>query len=114
MIIGLYVNKETLIETFKRQHPDTEIIIKYIEPNDEKLQNCLKYLIDENNLPETDCVKLYNKTYILENIKRLKYNFEQEVKLNSEVNNNPNVYLQNVEFNKFSIEDLTKFILLSK
>lgn len=98
-------NTDYLIKDFKKMHPNTKLIIKFISPNDEKLQNCLKVIIDENNLPETDCVKLYNKKYILEFIKDLEYNYINDVRLNNVIYGEKEIYLKEINFKSFNIED---------
>lgn len=50
-------NRGYLVEEFEKRHPNTKLNIRFISPDDEKLQNCLKVIINENSLPETDCVK---------------------------------------------------------
>ena len=98
-------NAAYLINEFKKRHPKTNLIIRYINPDDEKLQNCLKVIIDENNLPETDCVKLYNKQYILEFIRNLENNFTKDVKLNKVVYGEKKICLRKINFENFEIKD---------
>ena len=98
-------NSEIFNEQFKKEHPDTDLILKFILPDNEKIQNCLKVIIDENELPQTDCIKLYNKTFILEYIRRLNYDYIHTVKLNNVVYNEQEVFLEEVKFEKFDEED---------
>lgn len=98
-------NQDYLIKEFEKKHPNTKLKIRFIDPNEEKLQNCLKVIIDENNFPETDCVKLYNKTYILEIISSLKYDFKKDIKLKNIIYNEKEIYLKDINFKGFNIED---------
>lgn len=99
-------NSEYLVEQFNKIHTNTKMVIKFIEPNNEKMQNCLKIIIDENKLPETDCIKLYNKEFILEFIKKLKYNFSKIVKLKYVVWNDEEITLKYLLFKNFNTEDV--------
>lgn len=98
-------NEDYLTKESERKHPNTKLKIKFINPNEEKLQNCLKVIIDENNFPETDCVKLYNKTYILAVIKTLKYDTKEKIKLENIVYDEKEIYLKDINFKNFNIED---------
>lgn len=79
--------------------------IRFINPNEEKLQNCLKIIIDENNFPETDCIKLYNKTYIMEFIRNLKYDIKEEIKIKNIVYDEKEICLRDINFKNFNMED---------
>ena len=39
-------NQEYLIQEFEKKHPNTKLKIRFINPNEEKLQNCLKVIIE--------------------------------------------------------------------
>lgn len=88
-----------LIEQFNKIHTNTKLIIKYIETDNEKLQNCLKTIINENKLPETDCVKLYNKEAVLKLINKLEYNFDKPVKLEYNVWEDKEIILKSLLLN---------------
>ena len=95
-----------LIEQFNKIHTNTKLIIKYIETDNEKLQNCLKTIINENKLPETDCVKLYNKEVVLKLINKLEYNFDKPVKLKYNVWGDKEVILKSLLLRNFREEDV--------
>lgn len=95
-----------LIEQFNKIHTNTKLIIKYIEPDNEKLQNCLKTIINENKLPETDCVKLYNKEVILKFINKLEYNFDKTVKLEYNIWGDKEILLKSLMLRNFNEEDI--------
>lgn len=99
-------NSVKLSEQFKKIHKNTQLIIKYIEPNNEKLQNCLKTIINENKLPETDCVKLYDKEIILKFINNLEYNFDKVVKLKYNVWGDKEIQLKSLLLRNFRKEDI--------
>ncbi len=94
------------MEQFKKIHKSTQLIIKYIEPNSEKLQNCLKTIINDNKLPETDCVKLYNKEVVLKFINKLEYNFDKTVKLQYNVWGDKEILLKSLILRNFKEEDV--------
>ena len=98
-------NQEYLIKEFEKKHPNTKLKIRFINPNEEKLQNCLKVIIDENNFPETDCIKLYNKTYIMEFIRKLKYDVKEEIKIKNIVYDEKEICLRDINFKNFNMED---------
>lgn len=98
-------NQEYLIQEFEKKHPNTKLKIRFINPNEEKLQNCLKVIIDENNFPETDCIKLYNKTYIMEFIRDLKYSIKEEIKLKNIAYDEKEICLRDINFKNFNMED---------
>ena len=95
-------NKEYLINEFKKYHDNTELKIIYYEPNGRQRQNCLKNIIQDNNLIETEIIKLYDLDLILNTIKEIKYNYMEEVYYNSQERNNK---LIDVLFNEFSTDD---------
>lgn len=95
-----------LIEQFNKIHTNTKLIIKYIETDNEKLQNCLKTIINENKLPETDCVKLYNKEVVLKLINKLEYNFDKPVKLEYNVWGDKEIILKSLLLRNFREEDV--------
>lgn len=94
------------MEQFKKIHKSTQLIIKYIEPNSNKLQNCLKTIINDNKLPETDCVKLYNKEIVLKFINKLEYNFDKTVKLKYNVWGDKEIILKSLLLKKIREEDI--------
>lgn len=98
-------NRGYLVEEFEKRHPNTKLNIRFISPDDEKLQNCLKVIINENSLPETDCVKLYNKKYILEFIKDVEYHFTNDIKLKNVVYGEEEILLKEIYFKNFKTED---------
>lgn len=87
-------NEEYLHNEFKKHHLETELIIKYVEPDEKKRQNSLEIMISENNLIETDIIKLYNPELILKSLKNIKYNYSEEI-----------YYLDNEE-RKIILEDI--------
>lgn len=95
-----------LIEQFNKLHTNTKLIIKYIETDNEKLQNCLKTIINENKMPETDCVKLYNKEVVLKLINKLEYNFDKPVKLEYNVWGDKEIILKSLLLRNFREEDV--------
>lgn len=99
-------NSIDLSKQFEKIHKNTQLIIKYIQPDNERLQKCLKTIIDENKLPETDCVKLYNKEVILKFIKKLEYNFDKIVKLEHYVWEDKEILLECLLLRNFEEEDI--------
>ena len=99
-------NNMSLTEQFEKIHKNTKITIKYIEPDNERLQNCLKIIIDDNKLPETDCVKLYDKKVILKFINELEYNFDKIVKLKYNVWGEEEILLKELLFKNFTEENI--------
>ena len=99
-------NSIDLSKQFEKIHKNTQLIIKYIQPDNERLQKCLKTIIDENKLPETDCVKLYNKEVILKFIKKLEYNFDKIVKLEHYVWEDKEILLEYLLLRNFEEEDI--------
>jgi len=95
---------ESLNNEFTKYHPNTKINIKYVQPNEEKIQNCLKTIIEENGLLETDIVKLYNKTFILKEIHNICYTPENII-FESMVWGKEKIFLKKVFFDKFTIDD---------
>lgn len=95
-------NEEYLINEFKEHHGDTEMKIMYYEPNGKQRQSCLKTVIQDNNLIETEIIKLYDFDLILNHIKDIKYNYMEEVYYNRQERSNK---LTDVLFNEFSTND---------
>ena len=95
-------NNGELQEEFKKHHSSTELIIKYVEPNGRQRQRCLQILINENNLIETDIIKLYNKDLILEYFKSLKFSHKQEICYYEEENK---IILEDINFEDFDKND---------
>lgn len=95
-------NEEYLINEFKKYHDNTELKIIYYEPDGRQRQNCLKNIIQDNNLIETEIIKLYDLDLILNTIKGIKYNYMEEVYYNSQERNNK---LIDVLFNEFLTDD---------
>ena len=99
-------NSLELSKQFEEIHKNTQLIIKYIQPDNERLQKCLKTIIDENKLPETDCVKLYNKEVILKFINKLEYNFDKIVKLEHYVWEDKEILLECLLLRNFEEKDI--------
>lgn len=95
-------NEDYLIEEFTKQHPNVELKIMYFEPNGKQRQSCLKTVIQDNSLIETEIIKLYDLDLILNHIKDIKYNYMEEVYYNWQEQSNK---LTDVLFNKFSTND---------
>ena len=95
-------NEEYLINEFNVRHPNTMLKIIFFEPDENKRQNCLQTIIEENNLIETEIIKLYNLELILNHIKNIKYKYDEEVYYYSE--NEKNVLID-VMFDKFLKND---------
>lgn len=72
-------SEEYLINEFNAHHPNTVLEILFFEPDGNKRQNCLQTMIKENNLIETEIIKLYNLDLILDHIKSIKYQYDEEV-----------------------------------
>lgn len=105
----IFEDNKKLMEQFNKIHANTKLIIKYIEPDDKKLQNCLKTIMDDNNLPETDCIKLYDKEVILKFINKLQYNFDKIVKLKYNVWSEKEILLKKLLFKNFTEENINIF-----
>lgn len=99
-------NSVVLTEQFKRVHKSTQLIIEHIKQDNEKLQNCLKTIINDNELPETDYIKLYDKEVILKFISKLKYNFDKIVKLKYNVWGEEEILLKELLFENFTEENI--------
>lgn len=95
-------NEEYLINEFKEHHGNTELKIMYYEPNGRQRQNSLKDIIQDNNLIETEIIKLYDLDLILNIIKDIKYNYMEKVYYNRQERSNK---LTDVLFNEFSTND---------
>ena len=95
-------NEEDLMNEFKEHHVNTELKIIFYAPNGEQRQNCLKKIIQDNNLIETEIIKLYDLDLILNAIKTIRYNYVEETCYNDQEENNN---LIDVLFNKFSTND---------
>lgn len=95
-------NEEYLINEFNARHPNTMLKIVFFEPDENKRQNCLQTIIEENNLIETEIIKLYNLDLILNHIKNIKYKYDEEVYYYSDDEKN---ILIEVMFDKFLKED---------
>ena len=95
-------NNSELQEEFKKHHSSTELIIKYVEPNGRQRQECLQILINENDLIETDIIKLYNKDLILKYFKDLKFSHEQGIYYYEEENK---IILEDINFEDFDKND---------
>mgnify|MGYP003292029709 CR=1 FL=1 len=111
-------NQEELKKEFKINHPTTDLIIKFFEPNGQQRQNSLQSIIVENNLIETEIIKLYNLELILEKIKSIIYNYEEEVyyfmgEENKITLKNINYYIKNEEqYKKININALMRTCLI--
>lgn len=101
-------NEGYLIKEFKKHHGNTELKIMYYEPNGRQRQSCLKNIILDNNLIETEIIKLYDLDLILNTIKDIKYNYTEEVYYNSQERSNKlsDVLFDEFSTNDFNIEDI--------
>ena len=97
-------NESELSEEFKKHHSNTELCIRYFEPDGQRRQNSLKCIITENKLFETEIVKLYDNELILNNIHRIKYNLEEEICF---LENEEKLVLKNINFREFEREDFS-------
>jgi len=95
-------NEEYLIEEFTKQHPNVELKIMYFEPDGKQRQNCLKSIIRDNKLIETEIIKLYDIDLVLNNIKEIKYDYKWDVYYSNQEQRNK---LQDVLFKDFSNND---------
>lgn len=95
-------NEEYLIEEFNKQHQNVELKIMFYKPDIEQRQNCLKCIIQDNDLIETEIIKLYDIDLILKSIKEIKYNYSEDVYYNNQEQNNK---LEEVLFNEFEKND---------
>ena len=95
-------NEEYLIEEFNKQHQNVELKIMFYKPDIEQRQNCLKCIIQDNDLIETEIIKLYDIDLILNSIKEIKYNYSEDVYYNNQEQNNK---LEEVLFNEFEKND---------
>ena len=98
-----YENTEYLKNEFKKTHPNVDLIIKDIEINGDQRQTCLKTIIKENNLIETDIIKLYNKKEIKRFFQNINYeNYNENVLYQF---NNIDVLVKNINFKEFDSTD---------
>lgn len=95
-------NEEYLAKEFKKHHNNTKIKIIYFKPDGSQRKNSLQYIIEENNLLETEIIKLYDLDLILNNIKCLKYNYDKDVYYYKKEQKNK---LEDIVFEKFSNND---------
>ena len=95
-------NEEYLVNEFNVHHPNTMLKILFFEPDAERRQNCLQTIIKENDLIETDIIKLYDLDLILKHINSIKYEKEEEVYYYSEEKRH---VLVDVIFSEFLKED---------
>ena len=97
-----FENKETLERKFAEKHPKTKLEIIFFEPDGNQRQKSLQKIISDNNLFETNVVKLYNKSLLLSIIQSLRYNYTEDVIYS---NNDKLVKLDTIKFNEFSSDD---------
>lgn len=97
-----FENKETLERKFAEKHPKTKLEIIFFEPDGNQRQKSLQKIISDNNLLETNVVKLYNKSLLLSIIQSLGYNYTEDVIYS---NNDKLVKLDAIKFNEFSSDD---------
>lgn len=95
-------NEKYLKDEFIIHHPNTELKIVFIEPDGNQRQNCLKKIIEENKLIETEIIKLYDLNLILDYLKTVKYKYNEDVYYYS---NNEKTVLENIMFDEFIKED---------
>lgn len=98
-------NQDELIEEFKKYHKNTNLKIIFFESDGNQKQNALQLLISENNLIETDVIKLYNKDRILSIIRNLKYNYSKDIIYSEE----DKIKIINILFKNFVNDD---FVIL--
>ena len=101
-------NEEYLIEEFNKKHQNVELKIMFYKPDMEQRQNCLKYIIQDNDLIETEIIKLYDIDLILNSIKKIKYNYNEDVYYSTQEQNNKleDVLFNDFEKNDFNIENV--------
>lgn len=97
-----FENKDNLEQKFNEKHPKTKLEIIFFEPDGNQRQRSLQKIISDNNLLETNVVKLYNKSLLLSIIQSLKYNYAEDVIYSS---NDKLVKLDTINFNEFSNDD---------
>ena len=97
-----FENKETLERKFAEKYPKTKLEIIFFEPDGNQRQKSLQKIISDNNLLETNVVKLYNKSLLLSIIQSLRYNYTEDVIYS---NNDKLVKLDTIKFNEFSSDD---------
>lgn len=95
-------NKEILTKEFNEKHPDTELKIVYFDPDGNQRQNALHKIIEDNDLVETNVVKLYNKGLILATINSIHYDYQKDVIY---YNEESNIKLIDVLFSEFTSDD---------
>ena len=96
-------SESVLKEEFKKHHPKVNIKIFFIEPNGNQRQECLKIIIDDNNLIETDIIKLFDMELVLDVVQKLKYNYSETVYYDEEFKLG---LLEDILFDKISAENL--------
>lgn len=90
---------ENLEQNFRQYHKNTKLNIIYIENNDQKRQNILTVLINDNHLIETDITTLFNEEVILPYIKELQFE-------NIEIMTSDNTFEKAlINYNMFSCSD---------
>ena len=103
--------EETLMIQFNKYHPKTKLKIICVDPDGNQRQEALRIIVQENELKETEVVKLYNKKYILSQLVNVKYNLSKEIYY---PNNGGSIKLNNILFDNFTeddfvIDDVVKF-----
>lgn len=94
-------NKSELVKEFSNYHNNSELKIVYFDPDGNQRQKALQLLISENNLVETNVVKLYNKELILSAIKTFKFDYDKDVLYSEE----DEVKVIDISFVEFLNED---------
>lgn len=95
-------NVQYLIDEFNKCHKNTNLSIVYVEPDKSIRQKCLQTIIRDNNLIETEIIKLYNLEFILSQMKNINYECDEDVYYYDD--NQKNV-LVDINFSEFLKED---------
>lgn len=95
-------NKEKFCKEFKKFHKKTNFELICFDQDDTKRQNCLQKIISDNELYETDVIKLYDEKLILNDIVNLKYEFDSNACYYS---NEKQIFPKIILFNKFDKDD---------
>lgn len=99
--------KEPLIKEFQSFHPNVQCVIQYYEPQGNQISLALELMIKDNDLIETNIVKLSNPELMLEYIKKINYNKEagKDVIMKGVTSNGKRIVLSDILFNEFSTDD---------
>lgn len=95
-------NKDEFEKQFKKNHKDTIFKLIYVKPGNSMRQDCLQQIIFDNDLCQTDVIKLYDEDLLIQSIIGLRYLNDDSVYYYS---NDEKMILDHILFEQFSKDD---------